>query len=122
MTPPFLFRLLSNDSNDSLSKTQWRKGSSAVLVLDNAPIRYSAEIQELEDWLYQERGIFVLYLPTCSPELNPIELMWHLLVQRLKRLSVRELEFRGHRVAHTAAVLMDDFTQVLPPLQLLNIN
>jgi transposase len=117
MTPPFFFRL-SNDTNDSFSFSLAIQDAVAegflsrgeVLVLDNAPIHCSAEIQELEDWLYQEHGIFVLYLPTRSPELNPIELMWHLLVQRLKRISIRELEFHGHRVAHTAAGLMDDFT------------
>jgi hypothetical protein len=61
MTRPFFFRL-SDDTNDSfhsLSPSKTHSGGryinrGEVLVLENAPIHCSAEIQEFDDWLYQD--------------------------------------------------------------------
>src|ERR1700677_2373044 len=43
---------------------------NSVLVVDNASIHKVAGIQEL----VEERGAHLLYLPSYSPDLNPIEL------------------------------------------------
>lgn len=46
-----------------------------LIVLDNAPIHRSAEFEsELED--LAELGIDVMFLPSYSPELNLIEILW----------------------------------------------
>jgi len=46
-----------------------------VIVLDNAPWHTSNKIKEqIENW--EEEGIFIFYLPTYSPHLNPIEILW----------------------------------------------
>ncbi|CAJ1968912.1 unnamed protein product [Cylindrotheca closterium] len=44
-----------------------------VLVLDSAEIRGYKENYDLEGYLYIKYGILLLFLPTRSPELNPIE-------------------------------------------------
>lgn len=46
-----------------------------VVVLDNAPIHHGRAMrQRREAW--QERGLFVFYLPTYSPHLNIAEVLW----------------------------------------------
>jgi hypothetical protein len=46
-----------------------------VVVLDNAPTHQSKEVQaRLSGW--QERGLYVFFLPTYSPHLNIAETLW----------------------------------------------
>ena len=46
-----------------------------VLVLDNAPIHKSKIFQEkIRNW--EEKGLEIFYLPTYSPHLNLIEILW----------------------------------------------
>lgn len=49
-----------------------------VLVLDNAAIQ----------WLWQEHKILVLFLPSRTPEWNPIELVWRLLLNELQKYPI----------------------------------
>jgi transposase len=45
-----------------------------IAVMDNASIHHGLDQQSTDEWLVQK---FVpLYLPTYSPELNPIEILW----------------------------------------------
>lgn len=46
-----------------------------VLVIDNSPIHKSnAMLDKLEVW--KEKGLIIFFLPTYSPELNIIEILW----------------------------------------------
>lgn len=46
-----------------------------VVVLDNASVHSSAAfIENIDKW--EEKGLFVKYLPAYSPELNLIEIVW----------------------------------------------
>lgn len=46
-----------------------------VLVLDNAPWHTSKLVMEKqEEW--NEKGLYLFFLPTYSPHLNPIEILW----------------------------------------------
>ncbi len=54
-----------------------------ILVLDNATIHNGGVNSDLENWLWSNFRIFLLYLPARTPEWNPIELVWNILVQRL---------------------------------------
>lgn len=64
-----------------------------IFIIDNWTGHLNAEAAMLEDllWNYEPypgappMNIFVKYLPTRSPELNPIELVFQILVQRMKR-------------------------------------
>jgi transposase len=70
-----------------------------ILVLDNASIHNGGDNNILEEWLWDNFGVLLLFLPARSPELNPIEQVWKLLVNRLKRvpLSVmRNIERRSN--------------------------
>lgn len=46
-----------------------------VIILDNAPVHRSEEFQEAID-KWEEKNIFFYFLPTYSPELNKIEILW----------------------------------------------
>ena len=65
-----------------------------VLIMDNAAIHSGSEARILEDvlWSTQVNGrainILVVYLPTCLPELNPIELVFHILAHRLRSYNI----------------------------------
>jgi len=49
-----------------------------VVVLDNAPIHTSMAFQEkIEKW--KENDLYVFFLPTYSPHLNPIEILWRMI-------------------------------------------
>ena len=46
-----------------------------VIVLDNGPVHHAKVVKdELERW--ESEGMYLFYLPTYSPHLNPIEILW----------------------------------------------
>ena len=58
-----------------------------MVVMDNNPIH---KLDEIEDAL-EAVGAWVLFLPTYSPDLNPIELCWSKVKSRLRALKPRTL-------------------------------
>jgi transposase len=59
-----------------------------LVLLDNCPIHKQDEIEEL----IEARGAGVIFLPTYSPDLNPIELCWSKVKARLRALKPRTPE------------------------------
>ena len=90
-----------------------------VLVLDNAAVHRGAAAKELEDYLWNVRidgvqlQVLVLYLPTRAPELNPIELVFHILSQRLKSFHYRNLFSINNGVEEKIHAVMDDMDRPL---------
>ena len=68
-----------------------------VFILDNAAIHTGKESKDLEKYLWdtivdgKPLHILVLFLPPRAPELNPIELLFHVLVLRLKGFHYRNV-------------------------------
>ena len=58
-----------------------------IVVMDNNPIH---KLDEIADAL-EAAGAWVLFLPTYSPDLNPIELCWSKVKSRLRSLKPRTL-------------------------------
>ena len=81
-----------------------------VVVLDNAAIHLYKESQSLGDWLYDNYKILLIFLPTRSPEFNPIEKMWRTLVLRLKSWDLGGPRPYRDAAAYAAADIMDSFT------------
>jgi len=76
-----------------------------LVFLDNCPIHKRDEIEERID----ARGAGVIFLPTYSPDLNPIELCWSKIKARLRALKPRTLEaLLDALVEAFATVTMDD--------------
>jgi len=59
-----------------------------IVVLDNLSIHKSGQVRHL----LEEVGCTLLFLPTYSPELNPIELAWSKLKTFLRRIGARTRE------------------------------
>jgi transposase len=55
-----------------------------VIVLDNAKIHVARKIKERIPY-WQNRGLYIFYLPPYSPHLNIIERLWRELKQRWLR-------------------------------------
>ena len=48
---------------------------TSVVVIDNAPMHHSTDFcDKMNEWA--EKGLFIMYLPPYSPELNKIEILW----------------------------------------------
>jgi transposase len=82
-----------------------------VLVMDNAAIHHYHESSALEDVLWDEFEIAIIFLPTRAPELNPIELLCNIMVQRMKIIDLSSPDWQQkHMAATAAAAIMDSFT------------
>jgi len=69
---------------DALSKTLTKK---TMIVIDNAPAHKSRKFEDhLEMW--KERGLHFYFLPTYSPELNLIEILWRMIKHHWLPLGV----------------------------------
>lgn len=52
--------------------------SQTVVVIDNAPIHHSKEFKaQIERW--KQEDLYIFFLPTYSPHLNPIEILWRMI-------------------------------------------
>ena len=66
-----------------------------VLIMDNAAIHTGRDSIGLEDFLWdtivdgRPLHILVIYLPPRTPELNPIELVFHILTRRIRSFHYR---------------------------------
>ena len=82
-----------------------------VLVLDNAAIHTGGENTILEDFLWDNFRIFILLLPARTPEWNPIELVWNILVQRLAVFSLEVANDMGkHSLVQASALILNNIT------------
>lgn len=76
------------------------------LVMDNAPIHKSEDIAKY----ITSRGYRCAYLPSYSPELNPIEQFWSVAKSKVKRHRFLEKETLSTRICDACnSVKLSDF-------------
>lgn len=74
LTGDFIVRSL----NDFVAKDHTRP---VVIVLDNGPIHRCQVVYDKQvEW--EEKDVFLFFLPTYSPHLNPIEILWRFIKYR----------------------------------------
>ncbi|KAG1046675.1 hypothetical protein G6F43_010849 [Rhizopus delemar] len=89
---------------DEMDKYQHMKGH--YLVMDNAPIHKAEDISRY----IESRGYRCAYLPSYSPELNPIEQFWSVLKSKVKRNRFLESETLMTRISEASKCLeLSDF-------------
>ncbi|KAL1926409.1 hypothetical protein VTP01DRAFT_5738 [Rhizomucor pusillus] len=71
------------------------------LVMDNAPIHKSEDIGEY----IESRGYRYAYLPSYSPDLNPIEQFWSVVKSKVKRDRFLETETLMTRISEASESL-----------------
>jgi len=83
-------------------------------VLDNVRIHNGSENEALAEWLWMRFDIFVTWLPTRSPELNLIDLIWSYLVRKLQtypltilRMNMRAQGCLSDVAAYAAKEILD---------------
>ena len=88
-----------------------------VVCMDNARIHTGGEAVALEGllWDYEKDNrplnIITVFLPTRSPELNPIELVFHILARRIRSYRVRTGSGpTDNEVVRYASSVMDDIS------------
>lgn len=59
-----------------------------IVFLDNLPAHHESDIEEI----LGEEGILVEWIPTYSPDLNPIEMFWSKVKQHLRKKKARTRE------------------------------
>ena len=85
-----------------------------VLVMDNAPIHTGGVATSVEDFLWNHEvdgeplRILVLFLPTRAPELNPIELIFHILVRRMQSYHYRTTGPANETMVDRVCRIMDE--------------
>lgn len=52
-----------------------RTDKPTVIVLDNGPVHHAKIVKECSP-SWEEKNTYLFYLPTYSPHLNPIEILW----------------------------------------------
>ncbi len=80
-----------------------------VLVIDNVSIHWYGELAVLEEILWEDYKILIVCMPARSPELNPIKLMWNILVQGPRRVPLTGRHM-SEMTALAAKDIMDEFT------------
>ena len=64
-----------------------------ILVCDNATIHTRNECTYLHEELWEYANVFIVLLPAYHPELNPIELVFNILIQRLHTSNARYIDY-----------------------------
>ena len=96
---------------------QWFKRGN-VLIMDNAAIHTGAEASIVADLLWTVKidgeplNVSVVPLPTRSPELNPIELVFHILACPLRSYFYRPEDPQQMTVPRQAKKVMDDLATI----------
>jgi transposase len=84
-----------------------------VLIMDNAAIHTGAEVTIVADLLWREMQVLVVSLPTRAPELNPIELVIHILARRLRSYRYQQASVGDMSVPQQVARIVDDISPEL---------
>ena len=90
-----------------------------VLIMDNAAIHVGGEAVIIEDLLWntivdgRPLQILTVFLPTRAPELNPIELVFHVLARRIRSFRYKNAFSDDATVVTKAATVLDGISSDL---------
>ena len=82
-----------------------------IFVVDNCTIHCQGDNDELQEWLWNDFGIFMITLPPYHPELNPTELVFNGLTQRLRSADSRFQCINNENFIEWIEEILDGFTR-----------
>lgn len=102
---------------EQLEKLSFELKRITVAVLDNAPAHRAKRVQERREF-WQQRGLFLFYLPVYSPHLNIAEVLWRKLKYQWLRpqdyLQTQELFYQVRQaLAAVGSLLKIQFSPFL---------
>lgn len=90
---------------EQLEKLSFELKRVTVVVLDNAPSHVAKRVQERREF-WQQRGLFLFYLPSYSPHLNIAEVLWrHLKYQWLRPQDYLDTDALFYQVRQAMAAV-----------------
>jgi len=102
---------------ENLSFEALRLKRVTVIVLDNAPAHVARTVKERRSF-WQQRGLFVFYLPSYSPHLNIVETLWrHLKYQWLRPQDYLQNDALFYRVTQALAAVGSSLKIHFAPFQ-----
>jgi transposase len=63
---------------DFLEEYSFRITKKTFVVLDNASVHRNGKIRQMRS-VWEKRGLFLFYIPPCSPHLNIVETLWRIM-------------------------------------------
>ena len=96
-----------------LIETKYLKHNE-VLVMDNAAIHVGGVAKNIQEILWNSvvegspLHILVIFLPTRSPELNPIELIFHILAKRIKSYRYKTTTTDGRAIIQKTQKVLNE--------------
>mmetsp|Transcript_21168 Transcript_21168/g.48056 ORF Transcript_21168/g.48056 Transcript_21168/m.48056 type:complete len:98 (+) Transcript_21168:339-632(+) len=79
-----------------------------ILISDNTYYHWGGEAATLEDYLWDEHNVLIVCLPARTPEWNPMELVWGVIVQQLGLMPLGHICSLGtDAVAHAATSVLE---------------
>ncbi len=94
---------------EQLERLSFSMEKTTVVVLDNARIHTGRKMRErIKYW--QQRGLFIFYLPTYSPHLNIAETVW----RKLKYEWLAPTDYEdGQRLRYSVKQILNEFGKSL---------
>lgn len=94
---------------EQLEDLSWGLKRITVVVLDNAPAHVAKQVRECRE-AWQQRGLFLFYLPPYSPHLNIAEVLWRKLkyqwLQAQDYLDTQTLFYRVRQALAAVGTLL----------------
>lgn len=94
---------------EQLERLSFSIEKTTVVVLDNARIHTGKQMKERINY-WQQRGLFIFYLPTYSPHLNIAEIVWRKL--KYEWLAPEDYEDR-QRLRYAVSQALNEFGRSL---------
>ena len=111
-----------NNSVEQLDGLSFGLKRVTVVVLDNAPAHVAKQVQERRPF-WQERGLFLFYLPAYSPHLNIAEVLWRMLkYQWLRPQDYLDTQTLFYQVRQALAAVGSLLKIHFAPFQHINIR
>ena len=103
---------------DTLAQQNSASGKPIIVVLDNASIHKNIDKEKIHKWLMDHK-LLLWHIPTYSPELNLIEILWKQAKYHWRKFTTwTPFPARGRRIGCTTGRLFPRRYRISPAMKL----